>query len=123
MQGARSRALPRTWPRLLTSWASSPFLWWASGKARSGLSLPYCESPSFHTHKAACSMKQDIWLKSAALGQLLLNLEKLRSIFLGVLCSGGGPHALATAYYLPDRVRGVLLISPASDYSACAPLA
>ena len=40
-----------------------------------------------------------------------------------VACSGGGPYALATAYYLPDRVRGVLLISPASDYSAHLPSA
>lgn len=39
--------------------------------------------------------------------------------------SGGGPYALATAHHLPDRVRGVLLLSPASSYgapSACCPL-
>lgn len=36
------------------------------------------------------------------------------------ICSGGGPYALATAHYLPDRVRGVLLISPASDYGELA---
>ena len=37
-----------------------------------------------------------------------------------VMCkcnSGGGPYALATAFYLPDRVRGVLLLSPASNSS------
>ncbi|CAL5229418.1 g12739 [Coccomyxa viridis] len=41
--------------------------------------------------------------------------------FFVVGVSGGGPYALATAYYLPDRVRGVLLISPASDYNLLTP--
>lgn len=40
--------------------------------------------------------------------------------FPATVCSGGGPYALAVAHYLPDRVRGVLLISPASDYGELA---
>ncbi|CAK0787189.1 hypothetical protein CVIRNUC_010405 [Coccomyxa viridis] len=41
--------------------------------------------------------------------------------FFVVGVSGGGPYALAAAHYLPERVRGVLLISPASDYGLLTP--
>lgn len=34
--------------------------------------------------------------------------------FFVVGVSGGGPYAYAAAYYLPDRVRGVMTISTLS---------
>ena len=55
----------------------------------------------------------------------LLSDDQLVSVcgaddFPANVCSGGGPCALAAAHYLPDRVRGVLLVSPASDYGELA---
>ena len=122
--GAPSRPGPRTSSTSLTRSTSRASLWRESGALPHHIHLhPICHPKAVHRCQQCKarpdrSPHRDQQLCTRIAISVRLKYAKRRVKLVCCFCSGGGPYALATAFYLPDRVRGVLLLSPASNYGA-----